>query len=234
MNRRDFFLAGGALALPATSWAESAKGAMRITFLETDLLRFPPGKPFADAIHNFGTEAGGVALRLRTDAGITVWAYISFGMIAGGPRVVQTILEQEIKPVLIGKDPALPKRPRAELWKGAEYQGVEGLGQFAIAAVDIAIWDLLGTAAGLPVYKMLGAYADRVPAYSMCGWYFEGDGDLSQFKRAIAAAFEEGFPAAKIKVGRAPLEDDIRPSKRRWRWPGRSAASWWTRIRPST
>jgi L-alanine-DL-glutamate epimerase-like enolase superfamily enzyme len=210
MHRRDFFLAAGAVALPATSQAEAAKGALRITGLETDLLRFPPSKPFADAIHNFGAEAGGVVLRLRTDAGITGWAYSSFGTIAGGPRVVQTILEQEIKPVLIGKDPAFPKRIRAELWKATEYQGVEGLGQFAIAAADIAIWDILGKAAGLPVYKMLGAYADRVPAYSMCGWYYENDADLSQFKRAIAAALEEGFPAVKIKVGRATLNDDIR------------------------
>jgi L-alanine-DL-glutamate epimerase-like enolase superfamily enzyme len=208
MNRRDFFRAGGAVA--AASFVEAAQGAMRITGLETDLLRFPPGKPFADAIHSFGTEAGGVVLRLHTDAGITGWAYSSFGTIAGGPRVVQTILEQEVKPVLIGKDPAFPKRLRAELWKATEYQGVQGLGQFAIAAADIAIWDILGKAAGLPVYKMLGAYADRIPAYSMCGWYYEGDGDLSQFKRALAAAFEEGFTAVKIKVGRAPLGDDIR------------------------
>ncbi len=211
MHRRDFFLAGGAMAtLPALSFAETAKGAMRINGLDTDLLRFPPGKPFADAIHNFGAESGGVALRLRTDAGITGWAYSSFGTIAGGPRVVQTILEQEIKPLLIGKDPAFPKRIRTELWKATEYQGVQGLGQFAIAAADIAIWDILGKAAALPVYKMLGAYADRVPAYNMCGWYFEDDNDLSQFKRAIAAAFDEGFPAVKIKVGRAALEDDIR------------------------
>lgn len=210
MHRRDFFLAAGVVALPATSRAEAAKGAMRITGLETDLLRFPPGKPFADAIHNFGAEAGGVVLRLRTDAGITGWAYSSFGTIAGGPRVVQTILEQEIKPLLIGQDPAFPKRIRAELWKATEYQGVEGLGQFAISAADIAIWDILGKAAGLPVYKMLGAYADRVPAYSMCGWYYENDAGLAQFKRAIAAALDEGFPAIKIKVGRAALDDDIR------------------------
>jgi L-alanine-DL-glutamate epimerase-like enolase superfamily enzyme len=212
MNRRDFFLAGGAVAAWPTApvRADAAKGAMRITGLETDLLSFPPGKPYADAIHTFGTESGGVVLRLRTDAGITGWAYSSFGIVAGGPRLVQTILEQEIKPVLVGKDPAFPKRLRAELWKATEYQGVQGLGQFAIAAADIAVWDILAKAAGLPMYKMLGAYADRVPAYSMCGWYYENDGDLSQFKRAIAAAFEEGFPAVKIKVGRASLDDDIR------------------------
>ena len=97
-----------------------------------------------------------MVLRLRTDAGITGWASSSFGMIPGGPRVVQTILEQEIKPVLIGKDPAFPRRIRADLWKALEYQGVGGVAQFAIAAADIAIWDILGKHAGLPVYKMLG------------------------------------------------------------------------------
>jgi L-alanine-DL-glutamate epimerase-like enolase superfamily enzyme len=211
MKRRDFLRAGSAAAvLPAASRAAGAKGALRITGLETDVLRFPPGKPFSDAIHNFGSESGGVVLRLATDAGITGWAYSSFGTIAGGPRVVQTILEQEVKPVLIGKDPAFPKRLRAELWKATEYHGVQGVAQFAIAAADIAVWDILGKAAGLPVYKMLGAYADRVPAYSMCGWYYENDGDLSQYKRAVAAAFEEGFHAVKIKVGRATLDDDLR------------------------
>jgi L-alanine-DL-glutamate epimerase-like enolase superfamily enzyme len=211
MNRRDFFRTGsGAAALQAASWAEAAEGAMRIASVETDLLRFPPGRPFSDAIHTFGSESGGVVLRLGTDAGITGWAYSSFGTIAGGPRVVQAILEQEIKPVLMGKDPAFPKRLRAELWKATEYQGVQGVGQFAIAAADIALWDILGKAAGLPVYKMLGAYADRVPAYSMCGWYYENDGDLSQFKRAISEAFEEGFSAVKIKVGRASRDEDVR------------------------
>lgn len=211
MNRRDFFQAGGAAAAArAVSRAESAKGAMRITSLETDVLRFPPGRVFSDAIHTFGTESGGVVLRLGTDAGITGWAYSSFGTIAGGPRVAQAVLEQELKPVLVGKDPAFPRRLRSELWKATEYNGVQGVVQFAIAAADIALWDILGKAAGLPVYKMLGACADRVPAYSMCGWYYENDGDLSHYKKAIAEAFEEGFSAVKIKVGRASLDDDVR------------------------
>ena len=105
-------------------------------------------------------------------------------MIAGGPEVVQTILEQEVKPVLMGKDPAFPRRIRAELWKALEYNGVGGVAQFAIAAVDIAVWDILGKTAGLPVYKMLGAYRDRMPVYSMCGWYYDNDEDLSQLQAA--------------------------------------------------
>ena len=139
--------------------------------METDVLKRPPGTPTYDAIHKLGVDNGSVVLRLKTDAGITGWANSSFGMIAGGPRVVQAILEHEIKPVLIGMDPAFPRRIRAELWKALEYNGVTGVVQFALAAVDIAVWDILGKSAGMPVYKMLGAYSDRVPVYSMCGWY---------------------------------------------------------------
>ena len=40
-----------------------------------------------------------------------------------------------------------------------------------MSVVDIAVWDILGKAAGLPVYKMLGAVRDHMPAYAMCGWY---------------------------------------------------------------
>ena len=211
MNRRQLFTSAAALpAAAALSSAAVQQKTLKITALETDVLRRPPGRTYYDAIHTFGSESGSVVLRLRTDAGIIGWASSSFGMIAGGPRVVQTILEQEIKPVLIGQDPAFPRRIRAELWKALEYHGVGGVAQFAIAAVDIAVWDILGKNAGLPVYKMLGAYRDRVPVYSMCGWYYDNDADLSQFRKQISDAMEQGYQAVKIKVGRNATEDDER------------------------
>ena len=213
MNRRQLFQTAAA-ALPLASAPLRAAAAqsrqLRITGIETDLLRNPPGTLYYDAIHRFGDEGGAVVLRILTDAGITGWASSSFGMIAGGPRTVQTILEQEIKPALIGKDPAFPRRIRADLWKALEYQGVGGVAQFAIAAVDIAVWDILGKNAGLPVYKMLGAYRDRMPVYSMCGWYYENDDDLSHYRRSITEAMEQGYPGVKIKVGRGPIEEDVR------------------------
>jgi L-alanine-DL-glutamate epimerase-like enolase superfamily enzyme len=212
MNRRQLLRA--AAALPAAGAAFTAAAAqqrqIKITGVETDLLKRPPGAPYYDAIHTLGVENGSVVLRIRTDAGITGWANSSFGAIPGGPAVVQAILEKEIKPVILGKDPAFPRRIRADLWKALEYQGVGGVAQFAMAAADIAIWDILGKNAGLPVYKMLGTYGDRMPVYSMCGWYYDSDDDLSRFKRAITAAVEQGYRAFKIKVGRSALEDDVR------------------------
>jgi len=215
VNRRQ--LLRSAAVLPAAGAAFGAAASqqkqMKITALETDVLKRPPGTPTYDAIHTLGIDNGSVVLRLKTDAGITGWASVSFGMIAGGPRVVQTILEQEVKPALIGQDPAFPRRIRAELWKALEYNGVGGVVQFAMAAVDIAVWDILGKSAGLPVYKMIGAYRDRMPVYSMCGWYYDNDADLSHYRRSIEQAMEQGYLAVKIKVGRDSLDDDVRRIK---------------------
>ena len=212
MRRRDFLGAAAASAaatapLPA---AASAVKQTKITGMQTDLLHFPGGHIYYDAIHKFGGPHGAVVLRLTTDAGITGWAESSFGITTGGAEALQVILEREMKPVLIGQDPAFSKKLRAEMWKATEYHGVPGLVTFAMAAVDIALWDIVGKLMNAPVYRLLGGFRDREPAYSMCGWYYENDNDLSQYKRAIDAALEEGFHGVKIKVGRSSLDDDTR------------------------
>jgi L-alanine-DL-glutamate epimerase-like enolase superfamily enzyme len=214
MNRRAFLgLAGTAALSPALALATDMRKQLKITGLETDILRFPPGKIYYDAIHEFGAASGGVVLRLQTDAGITGWAESSFGTVAGAPEVLESILHNEVKPVLVGQDPAFPKRLRSDLWKALEYVGVQGVTQFAISASEVAIWDILGKAAGLPVHKMLGAYTYKCPVYSMCGWYYPNDDDLSQFKKSLNSAFDEGFTGVKIKVGRFSLDDDVKRIK---------------------
>jgi L-alanine-DL-glutamate epimerase-like enolase superfamily enzyme len=209
MNRRTFLgLAGATAVAQPLAFASEAKKTMKITGIETDVLRFPPGKIYYDAIHEFGAEGGSVVLRVQTDAGITGWAECTFGTMKGAPQVLQTILQQELKPILIGQDPAFPRRLRADMWKALEYAGVQGMNTFAISTVEIAIWDLVAKAFGVPAYKILGAYQDTCPAYSMCGWYYPNDDDMSQYKKEIEDALEEGFTGVKIKVGRSSLQDD--------------------------
>jgi len=109
MKRRSFLAGATAVGLGrGLAVAAEARKQFKIMGIETDLLKLPPSSGTADAIHDIGAENGAVVLRVLTDAGITGWGYSSFGMIGGAPRVVQTILEHEIKPVLIGQDPAFP------------------------------------------------------------------------------------------------------------------------------
>lgn len=204
MLRRTF------LALPALAVAAEQRRSLKITGLETTVTISAKRQPYYDALQTLGIHSGAVQLRLLTDGGITGYATSSFGAVQGGPRVVQTILEEEIKPLLIGQDPAFPKKIRGILHEGLQYQGLAGVTQFAISAVDIAVWDILGKHAGLPVWRMLGAYRDRMPVYSMCGWYYDNDDDLSQFRKQIETALKQGYHAIKIKVGRHSLADDER------------------------
>jgi L-alanine-DL-glutamate epimerase-like enolase superfamily enzyme len=197
------------LSLPAAVAAQQKK-ALKITALETELVIHPPRKPNYDALQALGIHSGTVTLRLRTDAGITGWARSSFGAVEGGPKVLRAILEEQVKPLILGQDPAMVKKIRADLHRGLQYQGLTGITQFAIAAADIAVWDILGKHAGLPVWKMLGGYRDRMPVYSMCGWYYDDDADLSQYRRQIETALGQGYRAVKIKTGKYDLADDER------------------------
>ena len=212
MNRREILLSAAALPAlgSALSLAAEQRKELKITGVETDVLKPPPGERYYDALQTLNVDKGAVVLRIHTNAGITGWANSWFGNMGEGARVVQTILEYQVKPVIMGKDPAFPRQIRADLWKTLNYQGVGGVAQFALAATDIALWDILGKNAGLPVYKMLGAYRDRIPVYSMCGWYYDNDEDLSKFKRQIVDAMEQGYKAVKIKVGKYSLADDER------------------------
>lgn len=214
MQRRQLLGAAAATAALSasrlTAAAEPVKRALKITRIETDRLRFPPSRPHYDAIQQLGVDRGGVVLRIHTDGGITGWAYSSFGRLAGGPDTVRTILEKECAPLLIGQDPAMTRKIRADLWRALDYHSVQGITHFAISAVDIALWDIVGKSLESPVHRLLGAACDRIPAYAMVGWYYDDDDDLSEYRRSVESAFEEGFSAVKIKVGRGPIEEDAR------------------------
>lgn len=204
MLRRSF------LTLPAFAIAAEQRRTLKITGLETDLVINPPRKPNYDALQALGIHSGSVTLRLKTDAGITGYATSSFGAVEGGPKVLRALLEEEVKPLVVGQDPAFPKKIRADLHRGLQYHGLTGIAQFAIAATDIAVWDIVGKNAGMPVWRMLGAFRDRMPVYSMCGWYYDDDPDLSQYKKQIETALSQGYRAIKIKTGRYDLADDER------------------------
>lgn len=182
---------------------------VRITSVETFVLAFETKTPTRDAIHSF-SDRGGVVTRIHTNIQVTGHSYTYFGTIPGGPRVVAKIINEELFDVIKSEDPFFVKRLRDKMWKATEYHGVTGVVQFGIAAVDMAVWDIIGRVLQKPLYKILGGFRDRVPAYAMVGWYYD---DEEEFIKRCAAAIEEGFHAVKIKVGLGSLADDIQRIK---------------------
>jgi L-alanine-DL-glutamate epimerase-like enolase superfamily enzyme len=97
-------------------------------------------------------------LAIETDAGLTGHAFLGSAFHAAdmdGPG-----LARYLKPLLVGQDPLARERLGKAMWKRVRTTTVR-----AIGAVDIALWDIAGQAAGLPIHQLLGSYRDRIPAY---------------------------------------------------------------------
>lgn len=102
-------------------------------------------------------------LRVFTDAGIEGDYIVWSGFPTAFPNIVSDVIIRAFKPQLIGEDPLYRERISQKI--GGTVWSVLGAGP-ALGAIDIALWDIAGKAANLPVYKLLGAYRDKIKAYA--------------------------------------------------------------------
>jgi len=169
-----------------------------------------PGKPnpnpIRDALQSL-PGAGRVKLEIVTDAGITGTGDAGFGRGPGAPEALAALLQHELKPLVMGTDPELVRGTHEMLLRETEYHGSFGLTMFGIAAIDTALWDILGRARGVPCWKMWGAVHEKIPAYAMVGWLNYDDTEVTRICRK---AVEQGFRGVKIKVGYPTLREDVR------------------------
>ena len=98
----------------------------------------------------------GVLVRILTDEGIE-----GNGITTGGRGMAEYL--SILKPALLGQDPLDREKIWQELW---HLDRLTFLPQLALGAIDVALWDIGGKAAKLPIYKLLGAYRDKVKAYA--------------------------------------------------------------------
>ncbi len=134
---------------------------MKITDLTLTLFRWQgiPPTSYNDFTGQFGGETQLGLLAIRTDEGIEGHAFLGSSMFSAdqdGPGLVKNL-----KPLVIGQDPLDREYLYDRIWHRNRYVTLR-----AIGAVDVALWDIGGKAAGLPVHKLLGSYRDRVPAYA--------------------------------------------------------------------
>jgi L-alanine-DL-glutamate epimerase-like enolase superfamily enzyme len=128
---------------------------------------------------------------VHTDAGIT-----GYGSVFTNGRLVEAGLKV-LEPLYRGESALEPERVSEKLHQNTFWMGRGGTLTHTISGIDIALWDILGRATGLPVGRLLGGvYRDRVQPY--CSLLMEEPGRM----RAVVAAFRErGFAAFKIGWG---------------------------------
>jgi L-alanine-DL-glutamate epimerase-like enolase superfamily enzyme len=146
-------------------------------------------------------------VRVYTDAGLTGLGEAS--PMQGG-RASLGIIKHDVAPMLVGRDPL----DHAVLLDQAMHTlvklGPEGALTGALAALDIALWDLKGKLTGLPIYKLIGgAWKTALPFYASIGG--NGDRDLDGVLRVVEARLADKPAAIKIRFdnARTTLDADI-------------------------
>ncbi|MDL5363391.1 mandelate racemase/muconate lactonizing enzyme family protein [Halalkalicoccus sp. NIPERK01] len=181
---------------------ESASSVGSIRTIDTSLYRVPNEQTLEDATQSFDTLEI-VALTAESDGGHRGLGFTY--TIGRGGATIKRFLDDELVPLLEGQ-PVAPRAVRSVLRDETTFIGREGISEFAIAAIDIAVWDLLGKHAGLPLCELLGGTREPVPMYETDGGWLQYDADtLVENAREIAT---EGFAGMKMKVG-SSIERDV-------------------------
>ena len=170
---------------------------MKITSVTGIKLRCPCPQ-ISDALST-STARQAYLIRIDTDADIYG---IGEAFTYGGPLdAMEAILENQMKPALLGADPLQIEQLWNTMYWRTIANGRRSLAMGVISGVDIALWDILGKAAHMPICNLLGAYMYRVPSYASGGFYAPGK-DVDGLRREIEGYMQRGYSDAKIKIGR--------------------------------
>lgn len=147
-------------------------------------------------------DHGSVVTRITCDDGVTGIGR-TYGGSAFGSHAVKACILKEFAPKLIGEDPTYINRIWHKLEGASHFLGRGGAAFSALSTIDIALWDILGKRAGLPVYKLLGAVRDTVPVYASEGWLQFSTEELVEQMKARKA---QGFKGVKLRL---PYETEM-------------------------
>jgi L-alanine-DL-glutamate epimerase-like enolase superfamily enzyme len=171
---------------------------MKITDIRTIQLSYRAANPSMSAA-SFNAARNALIVEIETDAGLTGIA--EAGSAGGPPASTAAVIEHELKPLLIGQDPLKIEYLWQLMFGRSRQHGRRGIVMHAMSGIDIALWDIAGKAAGMPLYRLFGAFTDQVEVYASGGFY-QRDKDLDGLTREAESYVERGFRAMKMKIGR--------------------------------
>jgi len=180
---------------------------LTITRIETEAIRVPLARTYRGS-HYKMTHRSTIITRIHTASGLVGEAYA--GDEDASLLEIENIIQDELAPLLIGQDGSAIER----LWEIArpatwDILRDRRLGLVACASIDVTLWDLMGKALGVPLWKLWGGYRSRVPVITIGGYY----GSNLTIKEEVEYLLKEEFAGMKFKIGGMSPEDDAKRFK---------------------
>ncbi|MCG8696113.1 MAG: mandelate racemase/muconate lactonizing enzyme family protein [Minwuiales bacterium] len=175
-----------------------------IAEMRTDLYRLPLPVPMEASAAGVMTAFDMVAVRITDSDGASGCGYTV--LHEGQGASVAAIADLPFREAVTGQDADRIEWLWRWMYRGHHYAGRGGPVSFALAAVDVALWDLKGGRLGQPLWRLLGGYDPKVKAYA-------GNIDLNfpvdKLLEGASRSVEQGFRSVKMRLGRPTLAEDI-------------------------
>jgi mandelate racemase len=139
---------------------------------------------------------------LETEEGVTGRSYLFCYLPNAAPAIAHVL--EDVLQVVEGERLA-PVDLWARLAKRFALIGVQGIVRMAMSGFDIACWDALALAAGMPLASFLGSQPKRIPAYNSCGLGLMAPDAVADEAEKLAS----GFGAVKLRLGYPTLKQDL-------------------------
>ena len=187
---------------------------MKIIAVETNWTRIPfdmGGKPATMGGLNW-QSMNTVWLRIVTDQGLEGWGE-AFGHAAAA--TTKTVLDTQLAPMILGQDARDISGLRTRLSKAFHAFGRNGAHMFALSALDIALWDIAGKVAGLPLWRLFGATpVPQLTSYASLLRYGEAAMVSANCERAMARGYRDiklhEITVPEVRAARQAIGPDAR------------------------
>ena len=137
---------------------------MKITHIESQIVRVPLDEPLAGGPTPQGATQNFVTLRLGTDQGVQGIGISFFG--GGAMSGALKAAVDGLGALAVGEDPLEIEAIVGKIRAAATSSGPGGIFTLALSAIDIALWDIKGKVFNLPLSRLLGGFRERVPTYA--------------------------------------------------------------------
>lgn len=175
---------------------------MKITAIKTSLLKVPNEAP----VSTYYPHVTYVVARIQTDQGIEGLGYT---MLMGGfgAEAVHAYLEHNLVPLMIGENPLQVGRLWNKMYDNDRGLRKKGIPVYAISAIDIGLWDIVGKSMDRPLHQIFGQHVEKAPVYGSGGFLSY---TVDQIVKEAQGFFEKGVKHYKFKIGRPDVMENVR------------------------